>query len=95
MKCVNRMAAGSSHGVFLLSPTFQTCFVQLRVLGLMAYWYTGSAFHQIPQSYLNILIYLNELLIPHRGKLWQGKTSANLVICYKFAKDLYLTLKNP
>jgi len=24
--------------------------VGLRVLGLMAYWYTGSAFHQIPQS---------------------------------------------
>jgi len=48
------MAAGSSHGFFLLSLTFQTCFVQLslRVLGLMAYWYTGSAFHQIPQSYL-------------------------------------------
>ena len=22
-------------------------------LGLMAYWYTGSAFFQIPQSYLN------------------------------------------
>ena len=29
------------------------CAVKLRVLGLMAYWYTGSAFHQIPQSYLN------------------------------------------
>jgi len=29
------------------------CAVQLRILGLdMAYWYTGSAFHQIPQSYL-------------------------------------------
>ena len=28
------------------------CAVKLRVLGLMAYWYTGSAFHQIPQSYL-------------------------------------------
>ena len=26
------------------------CAVKLRVLGLMAYWYTGSAFHQIPQS---------------------------------------------
>ena len=44
--------------------------VQLRVLGLMAYWYTGSAFHQIPQSYLNH-IYSNrthifqELLIDH------------------------------
>ena len=25
----------------------------LRVLGLMAYWYTGSALHQIPQSYHN------------------------------------------
>ena len=30
------------------------CAVQLRVLGLMAYWYTGSAFHQIPQSYLYV-----------------------------------------
>jgi len=29
------------------------CAVELRVLGLMAYLYTGSAFHQIPQSYLN------------------------------------------
>ena len=29
------------------------CAVKLRVLGLMAYWYTGSAFHQIPQPYLN------------------------------------------
>jgi len=29
------------------------CAVKLRVLGLMAYWYTGSSFHQIPQSYLN------------------------------------------
>ena len=28
------------------------CAVKLRVLGLMAYWYTGSAFHQISQSYL-------------------------------------------
>jgi len=26
------------------------CAVKLRVLGLKAYWYTGSAFHQIPQS---------------------------------------------
>jgi len=29
------------------------CAVKLKVLGLMAYWYTGSAFHQIPLSYLN------------------------------------------
>ena len=28
------------------------CAVKLRVLGLMAYWYTGSAFYQVPQSYL-------------------------------------------
>ena len=27
-------------------------FFKLRVLGLMAFWYTGSAFHQILQSYL-------------------------------------------
>ena len=26
------------------------CAVKLRVLSLMTYWYTGSAFHQIPQS---------------------------------------------
>jgi len=26
------------------------CAVKLRVLGLMAYWYTGSAFHQISHS---------------------------------------------
>jgi len=31
--------------------------VKLRVLGLMAYWYTGSAFHQIPQSYLSSTVY--------------------------------------
>ena len=28
LSSVNRMAAGSSHGFFLLSPTFQICFVQ-------------------------------------------------------------------
>ena len=27
----------------------------VRVLGLMAYWYTGSAFHQIPHAYLSEL----------------------------------------
>ena len=27
------------------------CAVKLRVLGLKAYWYTGSALHQISQSY--------------------------------------------
>ena len=32
------------------------CAVKLRVLGLMAYWYTGSAFHQISQSYSYISI---------------------------------------
>ena len=32
------------------------CAVKLRVLGLMAYWYTGSAYHQIPQSYSYIHI---------------------------------------
>jgi len=39
----------------VLFPQFRIpnmlCAVKLRVLGLMAYWYTGSAFHQIPQSY--------------------------------------------
>ena len=29
------------------------CAVKLKVLGLKAYWYKGSAFHQIPQSYLS------------------------------------------
>jgi len=32
------------------------CAVKLRVLGLVAYWYTGSAFHQIPQSYLRCIL---------------------------------------
>jgi len=32
------------------------CAVKIRVSGLMAYWYTGSAFHQIPQSYIIILL---------------------------------------
>jgi len=47
------MAAGSSHG-FSSFTYFSNmlCAVKLKVLGLMAYWYTGSAFHQIPQSYL-------------------------------------------
>jgi len=46
IECVNLMAAHlrlsrSSHGIFLLSSTFQTCFI----LGLCkASWYTGSAF---------------------------------------------------
>ena len=35
------------------------CAVKLRVLGLMAYWYTGSAFHQIPQSYIYIFTILH------------------------------------
>jgi len=50
------MAAGSSHGFFSFFTYFSNilCAVKLRVLGLMAYWYTGSAFHQIPQSYLII-----------------------------------------
>jgi len=39
------------------------CAVQLRVLGLMAYWYTGSAFHQIPQSYLNVGGELGQVII--------------------------------
>jgi len=58
---VNRMAAGSRLQVqvtdFCSSFTYfpnMLCAVKWRVLGLMAYWYTGSAFHQIPQSYLFI-----------------------------------------
>ena len=39
-----------SHGFFLLSPTFEHAWC--LVIGLMAYWYTGIAFHQIPWSYL-------------------------------------------
>jgi len=44
------MAAGSIHGFFSSFTYFSNmlCAVKLRVLGLMAYWYTGSAFHQIP-----------------------------------------------
>ena len=44
--------------------------VKLRALGLMAYWYTGFAFHQTPQSYLNdvhlvpsVVLRDNELLL--------------------------------
>jgi len=51
------MAAGSRLQVqvmdFFSSFTYfsnMLCAVKLRVLSLMAYWYTGSAFHQIPQS---------------------------------------------
>ena len=53
---VNRMAAGSRLQVEVMDFFFFTyfsnmfCAIKLRVLGLMAYWYTGSAFHQIPQS---------------------------------------------
>jgi len=32
------------------------CAVKLRVLGLMVSWYTGSAFHQIPQSYSSLAL---------------------------------------
>ena len=55
---VNRMAAGSRLQVQVMDFFFfhlfsnMLCAIKLRVLGLMAYWYTGSAFHQIPQSYL-------------------------------------------
>ena len=42
----------SCMGILLF---YQTCLVQLRGLGLMAYWYTGSAFHQIPQSIIFIV----------------------------------------
>ena len=33
------------------------------IIGLMAYWYTGSAFHQIPQSYLNVIAAANTVCI--------------------------------
>ena len=51
---INQMTAGPVMDFFLL-PTFQIyvlCAVKLKVLGLKAYWYTGSTFHQLPQSYL-------------------------------------------
>jgi len=41
--------------------------LSLRVLGLMAYWYTGSAFHQIPQSYLEIIPAVIYRQISHIG----------------------------
>ena len=45
--CVGKHASlGSSHGFFFFHLL---CAVKLRVLSLMAYWYTGSAFHQIPK----------------------------------------------
>ena len=92
------MAAGSSHGFFLLSPTFQTCFVQLslRVLGLMAYWYTGSAFHQIPQSYL-IISYIDDYTeaLKMKNKKTVSKSLKDLS-AFKHAKDTYnLLLGNP
>jgi len=47
-------------------PMLMLCAVKVRVL---AYWHTGSAFHQIPQSYLNdvhlvpsVVLVDNELL---------------------------------
>ena len=40
----------------LILINIMLCAVKLRVLGLMAYWYTSSAFHQIPQSYLFIIM---------------------------------------
>jgi len=52
----NRMAAGSRLQVQVMDFSsfiyFSNipCAVKLRVVGLMAYWYTGSAFHQTPQS---------------------------------------------
>jgi len=41
----------------------------------MAYWYTGSAFFQIPQSYLNI--WTPEVFYPPIEKLPVSHTSSN------------------
>jgi len=43
------------------------CAVKLRVLGCMAYWYTGSAFHQIPQPYLCYSIAISKA--PHENAI--------------------------
>ena len=47
---INGMAAGSviDFSSFIYFSNI-LCAVKLRVLGLKTYWYTGSAFHQIPQ----------------------------------------------
>ena len=41
------------------------CAVKLRVLGLVAYWYTGSAFHQMPQSY-SIIFKVRYKVLPEK-----------------------------
>jgi len=45
------------------------CAVKLRVLGVMAYWYTGSAFHQIPQSYLEESFHSNWTSLCYSSRL--------------------------
>ena len=50
----NRMAAGSRLQVQVMDFFFFSSMlfaVKLRVLGLMAYWYAGSAFHNHIYSY--------------------------------------------
>ena len=76
---VNWMAAGSrlprsSHGFFLLSPTFQNILseVNINILGLYkAFWYTGSAFtkyfnHNKTMFHLGYL----EMISHSLGFLW-------------------------
>ena len=56
---INRMASGSRLQVQVMDFFFfsnMLCAVKLRVLGLMVYWYTRFAFHQIPQSYSIIFL---------------------------------------
>ena len=51
--------------------------------------YTTEPIHMVDEA--NRLLVLQD--IPHRGKLRQGKTLANLEIHYKFAKTLINCLK--
>ena len=59
------------------------CAVKLRVLGLMAYWYTGSDFHQIPQSYLNLIKFVRCCMWKHFWHISsQSQRHNTLISCF-------------
>ena len=77
-----RMAAGSrlprsSHGFFLLSPTFQTYVlstININILGLYkAFWYTGSAFTR----------YFNH---NHNNSMWRKHSIICKYVMHLFSK---------
>ena len=54
------------HHIYVVHSMHELAAIQVQVMdffffpllfNLMAYWYTGSAFHQIPQSYLYYTVY--------------------------------------